>query len=122
MAVAAKLATPDQTPRDPRVTEAVVGELAAHFGNRLVTSRAVREQHGNTLTWIDNQPPDAVVFPQETADVQKAVQICAKYKFPVIPFGAGTSLEGHISAPHGGVSLDLSDMNRILEVHTEDHD
>src|SRR6187549_3462512 len=80
MAVAAKLATSEQGPREPRVVEAVTAELAAHFGNRLVTSRAVREQHGNTLTWIDNQPPDAVVFPQETADVQTAVRICAKHK------------------------------------------
>jgi D-lactate dehydrogenase (cytochrome) len=74
------------------------------------------------MTWIENQPPDAVVFPQETADVQKAVQICAKYKFPVIPFGAGTSLEGHINAPQGGVSIDFRDMNRILAVHAEDLD
>ncbi len=122
MAVAAKLSAPDQGPRDPKVVEAVTAELAAHFGNRLVTSRAVREQHANTMTWIENQPPDAVVFPQETADVQKAVQICAKYKFPVIPFGAGTSLEGHINAPQGGVSIDFRDMNRILAVHAEDLD
>jgi D-lactate dehydrogenase (cytochrome) len=122
MAVAAKLSPPDQGPRDPKVVEAVTAELAAHFGNRLVTSRAVREQHANTMTWIENQPPDAVVFPQETADVQKAVQICAKYKFPVIPFGAGTSLEGHINAPQGGVSIDFRDMNRILAVHAEDLD
>ncbi len=120
MAVAAKLSTPHQ--RDPRVAEAVTAELAAHFGNRLVTSRAVREQHANTMTWIENQPPDAVVFPQETADVQKAVKICAKHKFPVIPFGAGTSLEGHINAPLGGVSIDFRDMNRILSVHAEDLD
>jgi D-lactate dehydrogenase (cytochrome) len=120
MAVAAKLSTPDQ--RDPRVAAAVTAELAAHFGNRLVTSQAVREQHANTLTWIDNQPPDAVVFPQETADVQAAVRICAKHKFPVIPFGAGTSLEGHINAPQGGVSIDFRDMNRILAVHAEDLD
>ncbi|MET0444954.1 MAG: FAD-linked oxidase C-terminal domain-containing protein [Pseudorhodoplanes sp.] len=122
MALAAKLATPEQGPREKRVVEAVTAELAAHFGNRLVTSRAVREQHGNTLTWIDNQPPDAVVFPQETADVQTAVRICAKHKFPVIPFGTGTSLEGHINAPQGGVSIDFRDMNRILAVHSEDLD
>ena len=122
MAVAAQLATPEQGRRDPRVVEAVTAELAAQFGNRLVTSRAVREQHGNTLTWIDNQPPDAVVFPQNTADVQTAVRICARHKFPIIPFGAGTSLEGHINAPQGGVSLDLRDMNQILAIHAEDLD
>jgi D-lactate dehydrogenase (cytochrome) len=122
MAVAAQLASSNQKPSDPRAVEAVVAELAAHFGNRLVTSRAVREQHGNTLTWIENQPPDAVVFPQETADVQAAVRICAKHRVPVIPFGAGTSLEGHINAPQGGVSIDFRDMNRVLEVHAEDLD
>ncbi len=122
MAVAAQLAKSNQSPRDPRAVEAVTAELAAHFGNRLVTSRAVREQHGNTLTWIENQPPDAVVFPQDTADVQAAVRICAKHRVPVIPFGTGTSLEGHINAPLGGVSIDFRDMNRILAVHAEDLD
>jgi len=82
----------------------------------------VREQHGNTLTWIPNQPPDAVVFPQSTADVQQIVGICAKHNMPIIPFGAGTSLEGHINAPQGGVSVDFRDMNRILAVHPEDLD
>jgi D-lactate dehydrogenase (cytochrome) len=122
MAVAAQLANSNQKPRDPRAVEAVTAALAAHFGNRLVTSRAVREQHGNTLTWIENQPPDAVVFPQDTADVQAAVRVCAKHRVPVIPFGAGTSLEGHINAPLGGVSIDFRDMNRVLEVHAEDLD
>jgi D-lactate dehydrogenase (cytochrome) len=122
MAVAAQFATSEDRPRDPRAVKAVVAELAAHFGNRLVTSRAVCEQHGNTMTWIENQPPDAVVFPQDTADVQAAVRICAKHRVPVIPFGAGTSLEGHINAPLGGVSIDFRDMNRVIEVHAEDLD
>jgi D-lactate dehydrogenase (cytochrome) len=74
------------------------------------------------MTWIENQPPDAVVFPQDTADVQAAVRICAKHRVPVIPFGAGTSLEGHINAPLGGVSIDFRDMNRVIEVHAEDLD
>ena len=92
------------------------------FGNRLVTSQAVREQHGNTLTWIGNQPPDAVVFPQTTEDVQKIVRLCAAERVPVIAFGAGTSLEGQVNAPHGGVCLDFRDMNRVLAVHAEDLD
>jgi D-lactate dehydrogenase (cytochrome) len=87
-----------------------------------VTSQAVREQHGNILTWIANQPPDAVVFPQSTDDVQDAVRICAQHKVPVVPFGTGTSLEGHINAPFGGVTIDFRDMNRILAVHAEDLD
>jgi D-lactate dehydrogenase (cytochrome) len=108
--------------RDKKAVEAAIGALAAKFGNRLVTSQAVREQHGNVLTWIENQPPDAVVFPQSTGDVQDAVRICAQHKVPVIPYGTGTSLEGHINAPSGGVSLDFRDMNNILAVHAEDLD
>ena len=96
--------------------------LTARFGNRLVTSQAVREQHGNTVTWIENQPPDAVVFPQSTEDVQEIVRICAAHRVPVIPFGTGTSLEGHVNAPHGGVSIDFRDMNQVLAVHAEDLD
>ena len=87
-----------------------------------MTSQAVREQHGNTVTWIENQPPDAVVFPQTTEDVQEIVRICAAHRVPVIPFGAGTSLEGHVNAPHGGVSIDFRDMNQVLAVHAEDLD
>ena len=108
--------------RNQKAVAAAIAALAAKFGNRLVTSQAVREQHGNTLTWIENQPPDAVVFPQSTADVQDAVRICAQHKVPVIPFGTGTSLEGHINAPLGGVSLDFRDMNHVLAVHAEDLD
>src|ERR1700761_3870438 len=104
------------------VVEGVIAALAAQFGNRLVTSQAVREQHGNTVTWIANQPPDAVLFPQSTADVQQVVRLCAAARVPVIPFGVGTSLEGQVNAPSGGVSLDFRDMNRILAVHAEDLD
>src|SRR5712692_890311 len=108
--------------RDGKAIEAAVRALAAKFGNRLVTSQAVREQHGNTITWIENQPPDAVVFPQSTADVQDIVRICAAHRVPVIPFGTGTSLEGHVNAPYGGVSIDFRDMNRVLKVNAEDLD
>src|ERR1041385_6808290 len=109
-------------PRNKKAVQAAIAALAARFGNRLVTSQAVREQHGNILTWIANQPPDAVVFPQSTDDVQDAVRICAQHKVPVVPFGTGTSLEGHINAPFGGVTIDFRDMNRILAVHAEDLD
>jgi D-lactate dehydrogenase (cytochrome) len=97
-----------------------IAELAACFGNRLVTSQAVREQHANITTWHTVAPPDAVVFPQSTEEVQQAVRICARHRLPVIPFGTGTSLEGHTNAPFGGVSIDLRDMNRILAVHPQD--
>src|SRR5438876_3200305 len=110
------------TRRDPNAVKAVVAALTAKFGNRVVTSQAVREQHANTTTWIANEPPDAMVFPQATGDVQDIVRICAKLRVPVIPFGTGTSLEGHINAPYGGVSIDFRDMNRVLAVHSQDFD
>jgi D-lactate dehydrogenase (cytochrome) len=108
--------------RDPAAITAVIAALAAQLGNRLVTSQAVREQHANTTTWIENQAPDAVVFPQATEDVQAIVRICAAHRVPVIPFGTGTSLEGHINAPLGGVSVDFRDMNRVLAVNAQDLD
>jgi D-lactate dehydrogenase (cytochrome) len=108
--------------RDPNSIATAVRELTARFGNRVVTSRAVREQHANTVTWIENQPPDAVVFPQSTEEVQDIVRICAKNRVPVVPFGTGTSLEGHVNAPFGGVSIDVRDMNKVLAVHAEDLD
>ena len=109
-----------------RPAPSAVGEtltaLTATFGNRLVTSQAVCEQHGNTTTWIAPEPPDAVVFPQSTEDVQQIVRICADHHMPIIPFGTGTSFEGAVNAPFGGVSIDLRDMNRVLTVHGEDFD
>src|SRR5262245_49076896 len=108
--------------RDAAAISAVIDVLTQRFGNRLVTSQAVREQHGNTLTWVANQPPDAVVFPQNAAHVQEIVCVCAAYGVPVIPFGTGSSLEGQVNAPYGGVSIDVRDMNRVLAVHEEDLD
>ena len=117
----------DMTPaaaavRDPSAIEAAVAALKAACGNKVVTSEAVRQQHANTTTWVANQPPDAVVFATSTEDVQQAVRICAAHRVPVIPFGTGTSLEGHVNAPQGGVSIDLMAMNRVLAVHPEDLD
>jgi D-lactate dehydrogenase (cytochrome) len=108
--------------RDRMAVAAVIEALAARFGNRLVTSQAVREQHANTTTWIDNQPPDAVVFPQSTEDVQQVVRLCAAKHVPVIAFGTGTSLEGQVNAPRGGISVDFRDMNRVVAVHAGDLD
>ena len=107
---------------DGTTVAAVVAALTQRFGNRLVTSKAVREQHGHTLTWITNQPPDAVVFPESSEEVAEIVRICAAHRMPVIPFGTGTSLEGHVNAPYGGVSIDMSRMKRIIAVHAEDLD
>jgi D-lactate dehydrogenase (cytochrome) len=113
---------PAASGRDSAAIEAAIGVLVQKFGNRLVTSQAVREQHGNTLTWIVNQPPDAVVFPQSIADVQEIVRVCAGHGVPVIPFGTGSSLEGQVNAPQGGISVDVRDMNRVLAVHEDDLD
>lgn len=109
-------------PPSREAVEAVTQALAARFGNRLVTSLAVRQQHGHTLTWIPNQAPDAVVFPQSTEEVSEIVKLCAAHGIPVIAFGTGTSLEGHVNAPFGGVCIDMSQMKRIIAVHAEDLD
>ena len=116
------MAGPGSPVRNERAIAAAVRELTAAFGNRLVTSQAVREQHGHTTTWHHNEPPDAVVYPQSTQDVQQVVLICARHGVPVIAFGTGTSLEGHVNAPLGGISIDVRDMNRVLAVHAEDLD
>src|SRR5712692_6019207 len=107
---------------EPRALAATVEALAARFGNRLITSQAVRDQHAHTTTWLAPQPPDAVVMAQETSDIQDVVRICAKHGVPVIAFGTGTSLEGQVNAPVGGICIDLRDMSRVLEVHAEDLD
>ena len=107
---------------DEKSLARAIADLAAAFGNRLVTSQAVRQQHGHTTTWHHNEPPDAVVFPQSTQDVQQIVRICARHAVPAIAFGTGTSLEGHVNAPFGGISVDVRDMNRVLAVHAEDLD
>src|SRR5579885_3679070 len=106
----------------PDAVERVKSALAARFGNKVSTAEAVRKQHANTTTWLPNEAPDAVVYAASTEDVQDTVRICAEHKMPVIPFGTGTSLEGHVNAPFGGVSIDLMEMNRVLAVHAEDLD
>lgn len=97
-------------------------EIRQILGERLSTAPAVREHHGKDQTWNPGQPPDAVTFAQSTEEVQSVVQICARLRVPVIPFGTGTSLEGHFTAPHGGICIDVSGMNQILEVNAEDLD
>lgn len=109
-------------PRNEDGITAAIGILKQRLGDRLQTGQAIREQHGHTTSWIVNQPPDAVVFPHNTAEVSEIVKTCAQHRVPVIPFGTGTSLEGHVNAPAGGISVDLSQMNKILTVHAEDLD
>jgi D-lactate dehydrogenase (cytochrome) len=107
---------------DAKAVASTTSALAAAFGNRLVTSLSVREQHGNTTTWHQSEPPDAVVFPHTAEDVCQIVRICAAHGVPVIAYGVGTSLEGHVNAPFGGISIDFKDMNHVLAVHAEDLD
>jgi len=112
---------PRLRPSDDQIAE-LSAELQRRFGNRAVTSLAVRQQHANTLTWTENQPPDIVVLPQNTAEVADIVKLCAVRGVPVVAFGTGTSFEGHTNAPYGGVSVDTSLMKRIVQVHPEDLD
>jgi len=106
----------------PSALSSAIEALAARFGNNLITSQAVREQHAHTTTWLPMQPPDAVIMARTTEDIQDVVRICAKHRVPVIPFGTGTSLEGQVNAPAGGTCIDLREMNRILAVHADDLD
>jgi D-lactate dehydrogenase (cytochrome) len=92
------------------------------LGDRLSVSVAVREQHGKDQTWNEGAPPDAVAFVKNAQEVSDIMRVCAAQKIPVIPFGAGTSLEGHFSAPHGGICIDFNQMNEVLEVNAEDMD
>jgi len=110
------------TVKNREATEAALGVLRQRFGERLITSQAVREQHAHTTTWLPNEAPDGVIFAESTEEVSEIVKVCATYGVPVIPFGTGTSLEGHINAPYGGISIDMMKMNAVLEVHPEDLD
>jgi D-lactate dehydrogenase (cytochrome) len=110
------------TPPLKNSTTRTIAEIRELLEDRLSTAPAVREQHGKDQTWNEGFPPDAVAFVQNTSEVRKIVSICAAHQTPVIPYGTGTSLEGHFSAPYGGISIDLSGMNKILEVNSEDLD
>lgn len=99
-----------------------IEKLHNAFGDKLSTGQALRAQHAATATYHPMQLPDAVLFAESRADVQQAVQILAAEKCPIIPFGVGSSLEGHVNAPQGGVSIDVSRMDQILAVHQEDMD
>jgi D-lactate dehydrogenase (cytochrome) len=101
---------------------ATFGALKTRFGARFSDSLSLRQQHGHTTTWIANQPPEAVIFPETTEEVVEIVNLCRASRTPIIPFGVGTSLEGHLNAPFGGVSLDFARMKRVIAVNAEDMD
>jgi D-lactate dehydrogenase (cytochrome) len=102
--------------------QTVLGILKQSLGERFQTGQAIREQHGHTTTYIPTQAPDGVAFPQSADEVQEIVRVCADHRVPIIAFGTGTSLEGHVNAPGGGISVDMMQMNRILAVNAEDLD
>ena len=102
------------------VPAAMLEALQARFGARCSTALAVREQHGRDESPFDAPPPEAVVFCASTDDVAEVVKLADQYAVPVIPFGTGSSLEGHLLAVQGGVSIDLSRMNAIVAVQPED--
>ena len=100
----------------------VVRRLCGDYGDRAVTSHAVREHHSHGEGLADAGMPDVVVYPHSNDEVVAIVRLCAAARVPVIPFGVGTSLEGHVAALFGGVCVDLSQMNRVLEINAEDLD
>ena len=102
--------------------ERIVQTLTRDYGDRAVVNPSVREQHGHGEGMADTALPDVVVFPHSNEEVASIVRQCNQARIPVIAFGVGTSLEGHVAAIHGGVCLDLTQMNRVLEVNAEDLD
>ena len=109
-------------PRNDCGIQTAIGVLKQQFAEQLQTGMATREQHGHTTTWIENQPPDAVVFARSTQEVSDIVRVCGEHGVPVIAYGTGTSLEGHLNAPAGGICIDLSQMDSVLEVNAGDLD
>jgi D-lactate dehydrogenase (cytochrome) len=102
------------------VPQALIDALKARFGAQCSTALAVREQHGRDESSFQAPPPAAVVFAERTQDVADAVKLAGDHDVPVIPFGVGTSLEGHLLAVQGGISIDVSRMNKVLAVNAED--
>ncbi|MGA8400173.1 MAG: FAD-linked oxidase C-terminal domain-containing protein [Stellaceae bacterium] len=107
--------------REP-VKPELIAALKQRLGDRLSTSAAVCDLHGKDESYHQPHAPDAVAFVQSTDEVVEIVKLCAQHKTPIIPFGTGTSLEGHVAALKGGICIDLSQMNRILRVGAEDLD
>ena len=108
--------------RPREIDTSLFDELRALLGDRVTTSRAIREHHGKDESYYPYALPDAVTFPHSTEEVRDIVNICRRYRTPMIPFGVGTSLEGHVLATSGGVTIDLGQMNKVLKINAEDLD
>ncbi|MFT7496966.1 MAG: D-lactate dehydrogenase (cytochrome), partial [Urechidicola sp.] len=102
--------------------EGIIPQLVELLGRRLSTADSVLHQHGRGESWHPTQAPDAVCFAQTNEEVSAIVGLCAEAKVPVIAFGAGTSLEGHVQATRGGICIDLSEMNAVIDVNNDDLD
>ena len=102
--------------------DAVLSELSSILGDRLSTALAVRDQHSQGEDHFRPAPPDAVAFAETTEEVAAILKVCNSHEFPVIAWGTGTSLEGNVQAIHGGITIDLSNMNKVLEVNAADGD
>src|SRR5690348_5940676 len=96
--------------------DAAVQELQALLGKRATTSETVREHHSHGESYHTAAMPDVVCFPHSTEEVSAIAKISARHSLPIVPFGAGTSLEGHVNALRGGITIDLREMNRVLRV------
>jgi D-lactate dehydrogenase (cytochrome) len=103
-----------------RLPESLLAELRSLFGDRLSTAQAIREHHGRDESCYDPMPPDAVIFVHCSEEVAEAVKLCGRHEVPIIPYGTGSSLEGHVLALQGGISIDLSQMNRVVAIHPAD--
>jgi D-lactate dehydrogenase (cytochrome) len=100
--------------------DALLAALRERFGERFSTAQAVRDQHGRDDSPFPPAAPDGVVFAHSTAEVADAVKLCAEHRVPIIAFGAGSSIEGHVLAVQGGITIDVSQMNQVVAVHAED--
>ena len=99
---------------------AALSKLAAAFDNQLSVAQAVRQQHASGEGIAAATLPDAVFFAQSTVDVAAAVRLCARHRLPIIPFGVGTSLEGHVDAIDGGLTISLARLDRVLAINQSD--
>jgi D-lactate dehydrogenase (cytochrome) len=102
--------------------EQAVAELKALLGARATDAMAIRDHHSRGESYHSPAAPDVVCFPHTTTEIVEIVKISAKHRLPIVPFGAGTSLEGHVHAIHGGITIDLREMNRVLRISAEDLD